>query len=86
MVFQKGCGGHHHAGRAKPTLQTMLLPEPFLNRVQRAIPLQPFDGDNLSPIRLNGEKATGLDGLAIEVDGTGAAVAGVAANVGAGQA
>jgi hypothetical protein len=64
----------------------MLLPETFLNRVQRSILLQAFNGGDLPPIRLDRKEATGLDGLAVEVDGTGTTVAGLASNVGAGQA
>jgi hypothetical protein len=86
VIIQKGRRRHHHAGRAKPTLETMLLPEPFLNGVQRSILLQPLDCGDLSPIRLDRKEATGLDGLTIEVDGTGATVTGLASDVGAGQA
>src|SRR5215471_18013821 len=37
-------GRHDHAGRAEPALQAVLLPEPFLDRVQRAVSRHPFDG------------------------------------------
>src|SRR5262245_8985874 len=35
---------HHHARRAVPALQSVLLPESFLNRVQLAALFEPFHG------------------------------------------
>jgi len=45
-----------------------------------------LDRDHLGAFGLGGEHGAGLHGAAVEVDGTGAALPGIAANVGAGQA
>ena len=45
-----------------------------------------FDGDDGAPRRAGGGGEAGADGLAVEEDGAGAAVAGVAADLGAGEA
>jgi hypothetical protein len=41
----------------------------------------PFDGGDRAPRRLHGEEAAGLHRLAVEEDGAGAALAGVASDV-----
>ena len=51
-----------------------------------AIFRQSFDGEHLGAIGLKGEHRARLHALAIEQHGTSAAIAGVAADVGAGQA
>src|SRR5260370_31024594 len=34
VIFQKGAGAHHHARRAQAALPAVLLPEPFLERME----------------------------------------------------
>ena len=46
---------------------------------------QPLDGRDARAVRLDGEHRARLDGPAVDVDGAGAALARVAADVGAGQ-
>jgi hypothetical protein len=46
----------------------------------------PFDGGDGGAIGLNGEQSARLDGFAIDEDGAGAAKAGLAADMGAGEA
>src|SRR5580765_4776641 len=49
--------GHDHPGRAEPALQTVMLPERFLHRMQRAVRFcQSFYGDDLGALALQGER------------------------------
>src|SRR5215217_1735585 len=63
---------HHHARRAEAALESVLLPEPFLDRVELPILLQSLHRLNLPPIRLNREDRTGLHRSSIEQDRAGA--------------
>src|SRR3989442_4423089 len=76
---------HHHSRRAEAALDTVLLVEAFMHRVQLAILLEAFDGRNGGPVRLNREEGARLHGAAIEEHGARAAVRGVAADVRAGH-
>src|SRR5690349_466280 len=78
--------GHEHARRAESALQAVLLGEAFLHRMQLPALLQAFDRGDLAAVRLHGEHGARLHRLAVEVHGAGAAVAGVAADVGSGHA
>ncbi len=77
--------GHDHAGGAEPALETVLLPEGGLHRVEVVAVGEALDGLDLRAVGLDREHRAGLDGLAIDVDRAGAALAGVAADVRAGQ-
>ena len=73
-------------GRAEAALQPVHLAEAFLQRVQRAVGRgHAFDGADLGAVRLHGEHGAGLHRFAIEIDGAGAAMAGVAADMRAGE-
>src|SRR4029078_12374648 len=49
--------GHDHPGRAEPALQTVMLPERFLHRMQRAVPFcQSFYCAHLWCAALQGER------------------------------
>ena len=64
----------------------MLRPEPFLERVERAVRgLHPLDRRDARAVGLDREHRAALDRLAVDRDGAGAALARVAADVGAGQ-
>ena len=77
--------GHDHAWGTKPALQGMALGEGFLHRMQ--VPLgQALHGGDLGALELNGQHGTRLDGVAIHNDCAAAALAGVAADMGASQA
>src|SRR5215213_3967349 len=78
-------GGHDHARRAEAALQTVMLAEGFLHRVQRAPVRQTFDSRDLRALALHGEDGAGLHGFAVEVDDASAALARVATDVGAGE-
>src|SRR5262249_28298689 len=48
--------GHDPAGRTEPTLQTMMLPERLLHRMQRTVWFrQAFYGDDFGTLALQGE-------------------------------
>ena len=85
LVLQQANGRHDHAGGAVAALQAVLLPEAFLDRVQLAVLLEPFDRDDVGALGLEGEDRAGLDGAAVHEHGAGAALSGVAADVGAGE-
>ena len=73
-------------GGAEAALQAVLLHEALLHRVERAAVGQPLDGAHLVPVGHRGEHGAGLHRLAVDQDDAGAAVAGVAAPVRAGEA
>src|SRR5438132_1247955 len=78
--------GHDHSGRAEAALQTVMLAKGFLHRVQRrAIGRQPFDGLDLVAVGHDGQRGAGLYRLAVDMDDTGAALRGVATDMGARQ-
>src|SRR3954447_5841146 len=52
VAVEQALGGHHHAGRAEPALQAVLLPEALLQRVQLARAGQPLHGGDLAPVDL----------------------------------
>src|SRR5918996_3555417 len=76
---------HDHAGRAEAALQPVMLAERRLHRVQLAVLRQALDGGDLRALGLYREHGAALHRFAIDVDHAGAALAGVAADVGAGQ-
>jgi hypothetical protein len=79
-------GGHDHAGRTESALQTVLVPERLLHGMQLPVGGQTLDRDHGRAVGLNGEDRARLDGLAIDEDRARAALAGVTADVGAGEA
>jgi hypothetical protein len=78
-------GGHDHSRRAETALQAMLFPEPFLDRVQITVLSETFDRRDLGTVSLYGEDGAALHGPAVHEDRAGAALAGIASNVGAGE-
>src|SRR5216684_5549557 len=78
--------GHDHAGGAEAALQTVMLAERFLHRMQRrAVGGEALDGLDLVPVSHHRERGAGLDSLAVEMHDAGAALRGVTADMGAGQ-
>src|ERR1700716_1972849 len=49
IAVQQGSRGHNEPWRAESALQTVLVPEGVLQRVQRAVLRQAFDGGQLTP-------------------------------------
>ena len=60
--------------------------EGFLQLGEHAIRRQPFDGDDIAALDLAQRHQAGADLLAIQQHRAGAAIAGIAADLGAGQA
>ena len=86
VLLQEPCGLHDHPRGAEPALEAMTVPEGLLERVERAALLHALDGTDLRAVRLDGEHRARLRAGAVDVDRAGAAVARVAAGVGAGEA
>ena len=78
--------GEDHARRAEAALQPVLLPERVLQRMELAVLREALDRRDLRAVGLDREDRAGLHGLAVEEHRARAALAGVAADVGAGQA
>jgi hypothetical protein len=53
--------------------------------VQLVVGGQPFDGGDAAPMNLHGQHQTGFDDFAVQQHRAGAAGAGLAASLGAGQ-
>ena len=80
-------GAHHHARRAETALQGVMFAEHLLHRVQRAIGGgQAFNGGDFGAIGLHGQHGAGFHRIAVNMHHAGAALAGVATHMGAGQA
>src|SRR3989442_970409 len=65
IVLEYLVRGHNHAGSTEATLQAMLFPETFLQRVQATLRSQSFDSSHFTAIRLHRQHRAGLDGLPI---------------------
>ncbi len=63
----------------------MVLSERLLHRMQLSALRQPFDGRYVGTVGLGSQHGTGFDRLAVDVHDAGAALTGVAADVGAGE-
>src|SRR5574343_195264 len=50
VLLQEAVGAHEHAGGAETALQTMLLVEDLLDRVQHALVGEALDGEHLTAI------------------------------------
>src|ERR1700759_90220 len=86
VAVEQFLGRHHHARRAEPALEAVLLPEPLLEWVQLAGRRQALHGGDVTPVDLDGQHRAGLDGPAIDQHRAGPAVGRVAAAVRASQA
>src|SRR6056297_1180049 len=86
VLLEQAGGRHHHARRAVAALETVVLHEGLLHRVQRSVSGgHAFDGAHLLAVGLDGQHGATLHRLAVEVDGAGAARRRVAADVGSGE-
>src|SRR2546423_6474008 len=56
VVLQEGRRRQHHARRAEPALQAVLLAEPFLAREDPAGPAEALDGGEVVPCGLEAEQ------------------------------
>ncbi len=80
--FDQLDGAHDHAGRAKAALKRVVLMERLLHWVELAALGQTLDCRDGGTICFDGQHGATLDGATVNVDDTGTAVAGVAADVG----
>ncbi len=85
VPLEQGLGRHHHAGRAEAALESVLLLEALLDRMQLARGGQTLDRLDLVAIRLHREHRAALDGASVKQHRAGAAVGRVTAGVGTGQ-
>src|SRR5665213_725205 len=77
---------HDHARRAEAALQSVLIPEGFLDLVQLAVGGgHAFDGQDLGAIALDREDGAALDGLAVQLHCAGPAQRRLAADVRTGE-
>ena len=86
VFLKQPIGAGDHARRAKAALQAVMLAKRLLHRMQRAVRIgDALDRGDLGTIGLADEHRAGLHRLAVQIDGAGAAMAGIAADMGAGQ-
>src|SRR4029077_11645140 len=78
--------GHDHPRRAVAALQAVLVPERLLQRMELAVLGHAFDRGEAPALGLDREHRAALHGLAVDEDGAGPALAGVASDVGAREA
>ncbi len=86
VAVEQRAGGHHHPRGAEPALQPVALHEPLLDGVELGALLEVLDGAHLAAAGHRGEHRARLHRLAVHPDHARAAVAGVAAPVGPGEA
>ena len=79
-------GRNDLAGRAVAALEAVVLEERRLHRVQLVAFGQPFDRGDLAALVHHGERQAGVDAPAVDQHRAGAALAVVAALLGAGEA
>src|SRR5262249_23921452 len=77
--------GHDHARSAEAALQAMIVAERRLHRMQLVALGNAFDGRDAGSCGLSRKHGAGFDRPAIDMHDTGAALAGIAADIGAGQ-
>jgi hypothetical protein len=80
-VFQEVDRRQDHLWRALAALEAVLLPKPFLERMQLAVRGESLDCGDLGPTGLHRKYGAGLGAAAVDEDRAGAALAGVAAHV-----
>ncbi len=84
---QEGLGGHDHARRAVAALDRAEFEKGQLQVVRPAVGVgDALDGDHLPAVNLGGQQLARIDHPAVEDDRAGAALADLAAGLGAGQA
>jgi hypothetical protein len=83
--LEQGVGGHQHPRRADAALGPTVPYEGLLHRAQLATSRESFDRGDLPTADLTERHETGADRLAVQAHRARTAVAGVAADLGAGQ-
>jgi hypothetical protein len=77
---------HDHAGRAEAALQRVILVKRLLHRMQRVALRQALDGDHLAVLAGERQHRARFHADTVEMHRAAAALAGVAAHMGAGEA
>src|SRR4029078_13053045 len=85
VLTQQRGRGYQHPRRAVAALESVMLVEGLLQRRQLLALAEPLDGLDARAVRLDGEEHAALDERAVEDHRAGAAVAGVATDVAAGE-
>src|SRR5262245_8738985 len=78
--------GHDHAGRAEAALESVMLPERLLQRMQLAVRREALDRRDLAAVGLDREHGARLDRVPVQLDRAGAADGRVAADLRTGEA
>ena len=85
VVLQQRHRRHDHPRRAVAALEAVLFPEAVLQRMQVAVRREPLDRRDRRAVGLDREDRARLRAAAVDEDGAGSALAGVAPDVRAGQ-
>src|SRR5262245_62130640 len=72
---------HYHAGCAETALQSVVLAECLLHRVQLIGSGKTLDGEDICSLSLQRQHGARFDGLAVDMDDAAAALRGIAAHV-----
>src|SRR5262249_19675703 len=86
VLLQQGGAREHHPWRAEAALEAVLLVEALLNRVQLGTVREALDRLHLAAVDLDGEVRARLGRSPVDEHRARAAVARVAADMGAGEA
>src|SRR5688572_16699182 len=81
VFLEQRLGYEHHARRAEPALQTVVIPERLLHGVQRVAVGDALDGGDARAVQLNGKHEAGAYGLPVVEHRARAAHAVLAAHV-----
>src|SRR6266568_8742368 len=81
IVLEYLIGSHYHSRSAKATLQTVFLPEAFLDWVQATLGGKSFNSCHFTAIRLDSQYRACFDGFAIKQYCASSALRGVATNM-----
>ena len=76
-------GAHDLAGRAVAALKPVVIEEGRLHRMEVVASGEALDGQHLGAVEARGEREAGIDPAPVDEDGAGAALAAVAALLGA---
>src|SRR5262245_36882196 len=85
LFAEQRMGRRDHAGRTEAALEGMMLAEARLQRREALVLRQPFDGDDLAALGLDGQHQTAADSLAIEKHCAGTTDPMLAADMRSGQ-
>src|SRR5712692_7721923 len=85
LLLEQGPGVHDHARRAVAALESAMLHEGLLQRVQLSVAFEAFDRHDVLPLHAGEVDLTGAHRLAVDADGARAADAFTAAVFRAGE-